>query len=217
MKQVLLLLFIVFSFSCSGTNDVYRQTVIDHLQTEDGIKTDFKIEFQKFKVSDITVADSIKMSRPNIALHKKSNVMKEEDYQYLKRSQKDYSMSFKLAVVKEVEQGFISKRGAMRKYGIQGHGTITEWCRKYGTFDGYSIHSSRQMKTPEQKIHELEQKLRLLERQNKFLEEQLVESEDKAIILDKLIDLAEKKYIIPIRKNSSPEQSKSLAKKGKNP
>lgn len=141
--------------------------------------------------------------------------MEEKDYQYLKRSQKDYSMSFKLSVVKEVESGFISKRGAMRKYGIQGHGTITEWCRKYGTFDGYSIHSSRQMKSPEQKIHELEQKLRLLERENKFLEEQLVESEEKAAILDNLIDLAEKEYIIPIRKNSSPEQSMSLAKKGK--
>lgn len=142
--------------------------------------------------------------------------MEEKDYPYLKRSQKDYSMSFKLSVVKEVESGFISKRGAMRNYCIQGHGTITEWCRKYGTFDaGYTQNASRQMKTPEQKIRELEQKLRLLERQNTYLEEQLMESEDKAAILDKLIDLAEKEYIIPIRKNSNPEQSKSLAKKGK--
>ena len=155
------------------------------------------------------------MSRPEIALHKKSNVMERNDYQYGKRTQKDYSMSFKMSVVKEVECGFISKRGAMRKYGIQGHGTITEWCRKYGTFDDYTIKSSRYMKSPEQKIQELEQKLRLMEKQNKFLEEQLLESEDKASILDKLIDLAEKEYIIPIRKNSSPEQSKSLAKKGK--
>lgn len=143
--------------------------------------------------------------------------MKEDDYQYLKRTQKDYSLPFKLSVVKEVESGYISKRGAMRKYGIQGHGTITEWCRKYGTFDdGYSIHSTRQMKSPEQKIHELKQKLRLLERQNKFLEEQLAESDDKAAVLDKLIDLAEREYIIPIRKNSNPEQSRNLAKKGKN-
>ena len=142
--------------------------------------------------------------------------MERNDYQYGKRTQRDYSMSFKLSVVKEVEGGFISKRGAMRKYGIQGHGTITEWCRKYGTFDDYTIKSSRYMKTPEQKIQELEQKLRLLERQNTFLEEQLLESEDKASVLDKLIDLAEKEYIIPIRKNSSPEQSRSLAKKGKN-
>jgi hypothetical protein len=68
------------------------------------------------------------------------------------------------------------------------------------------------MKTPEEKIHELEQKLGLLERQNKFPEEQLLESEDKAAILDRLTDPAEKEYIIPIRKNSSPEQSRRLIK-----
>ena len=141
--------------------------------------------------------------------------MEIKDYQYAKRTQKDYSMSFKMAVVKEVENGFLSKRGAMRKYGIQGHATISEWCKKYGNFDSYSIKHSRYMKSPEQKIQELEQKLRLLEKENKFLEVQLLESEDKAATLDKLIDLAEKEYIIPIRKNSSPEQSASLAKKGK--
>ena len=43
-------------------------------------------------------------------------------------------MSFKLAVVQEVESGSIGTRAALRKYGIQGHGTITEWRRKYGTF-----------------------------------------------------------------------------------
>ena len=71
------------------------------------------------------------------------------------------------------------------------------------------------MKTSQQKIQELEQKLRLLERQNKFLEAQLVESDEKAAILDKLIDLAEKEYIIPIRKNFYPDQSKREAKKTK--
>ena len=138
------------------------------------------------------------MSRPEIVLSKKSNIVEREDYQYERRTQKGYSMSFKLSVVKEVESGFISKRNAMRKYGIQGHGKITECYRKYGTFDDYTIKKSRYMKSPEQKIQELEQKLHLLEKQNKFLE-------DKTSILDKLIDLAEKEHIIPIRKNSYPE------------
>ena len=40
---------------------------------------------------------------------------------YIKRSQKDYSMSFKLSVVREVESGAIGYNSAMRKYGIQGH------------------------------------------------------------------------------------------------
>lgn len=141
--------------------------------------------------------------------------MEELENEYVKRTQKDYSLSFKLAVVKEIESGFITRGKAMHKYGIQGCSTITRWCEKYGNFDHYRLKSSSTMKTPEQKIYELEQRLRLMERQNKFLETQLMESEDKADLLDRLIDIAEREYVIPIRKNSNPEQSKNLAKKGK--
>ena len=154
-------------------------------------------------------------SRPNIALHKKSNVMEPFKNQYVKRSQKDYSLSFKLAVVKEVESGSIGNRAAMRKYGIQGHGTITEWRRKYGTFDIDNRSQYKAMQTPEQKIKELQEKLTRLERHNQYLETRLMESEDKAVILDKLIDLAEEEYLIPVRKNSFPDQSNISTKKQK--
>ena len=140
--------------------------------------------------------------------------MKEKrDSQYVKRSQKDYSLSFKLSVVREIESGEISLKGAQKKYGIQGNDTIRQWRIKYGSFDVDNVSSTQIMKSPQQKILELEQKLRLLARQNKFLEEQLLEIEEKAAILDKLIDLAEQEYIIPIRKNSCPDQSKKEAKK----
>jgi transposase-like protein len=139
--------------------------------------------------------------------------MKSNKNQYLKRSQKDYSLSFKLAVVKEVESGSIGNRAAMRKYGIQGHGTITEWRRKYGIFDIDNSTQKKAMQSPEQKIKELEQRIRQLERENLFLGERLTESEDKAAILDKVIELAEQEYIIPIRKNSLPDQSKTSTRK----
>jgi transposase len=42
---------------------------------------------------------------------------------YVKRTQKDYSMIFKLQVVAEVESGELSTRAAMRKYGIQARST----------------------------------------------------------------------------------------------
>lgn len=155
------------------------------------------------------------MSHPNIALHKKSNVMEKINNQYVKRSQKDYSLSFKLAVVKEVESGWIGNRSAMRKYGIQGHGTITEWRRKYGTFDMDNSLRYKAMQTPEQKIKELEEQIKRLERHNQFLETRLTETEDKAAILDKLIDFAEEEYLIPVRKNSFPDQSNISAKKTK--
>ena len=52
--------------------------------------------------------------------------------EYVKRTQKDYPLSFKLRVVTEVESGEISNRGALKKYGIQGKMTVTNWLRKYG-------------------------------------------------------------------------------------
>jgi len=55
--------------------------------------------------------------------------------EYIKRSQQDYSMSFKLGVVGEVERGEISVTGTRRKYGIQGNATVINWLRKYDTFD----------------------------------------------------------------------------------
>lgn len=128
---------------------------------------------------------------------------------YKKRTQKDYSMNFKLSVVQEVEQGHLSYKQAQTKYGIQGRSTVLQWLRKYGNFDweNQTPYSMSQDKTPEQKLLELEQKIRLLEKQNNRLKKQAEHSDKKAIIFDMMIDLAEKEYNISIRKNSSPEQS----------
>ena len=60
---------------------------------------------------------------------------KAEKVVYLKRSQRDYSMSFKLEVVTEIESGVLSTTGAQRKYGIQARSTVVSWLRKYGQFD----------------------------------------------------------------------------------
>lgn len=47
--------------------------------------------------------------------------------EYIKRTQKDYSMSFKLAVVQEYENTGISQMALQRKYGIQGNNTLKRW------------------------------------------------------------------------------------------
>lgn len=72
----------------------------------------------------------------------------EEPVNYVKRSQKDYSMSLKLQIVCEVERGEISIVVAQRKYGIQGRSTITVWLRKYGNFDWENQKPSDIPKTP---------------------------------------------------------------------
>lgn len=138
--------------------------------------------------------------------------MKEQqEPQYVKRTQKDYTMSFKLQVVKEVEQGLLTTYEAKRKYGIQGDSTVRKWLRKFGNFDWEYQTPSNMQKSPEQKILELEQKVKLLEKQKAFLEHQVSTSDKKAIIFDMMIDLAEKEYNISIRKNLSSEQLTNIA------
>ena len=135
--------------------------------------------------------------------------------QYVKRTQKDYSMSFKLQVVQEVEQGLLSVSVAKRKYGIQGSHTVTTWLRKYGTFDWENQTPSNMPKSQEQKILELEQKVKLLEKQKKFLEHQVDRADRKAVLFDMMIELAEEEFKIPIRKKYLPEQSTEVVKKEK--
>ena len=135
---------------------------------------------------------------------------------YKKRTQKDYSLSLKLQIVQEIEQGFLTRTQARDKYGIQAKSTISEWLKKYGNFDYvYTNQKDYMSKTPEQRILELEQQVKLLEKQ-KSRAEHLAERADKKVILfDMMINIAEQEFNIPIRKKSKPELSKDLAKNKK--
>lgn len=142
--------------------------------------------------------------------------MKEEkERAYFRRTQKDYSMTFKLQVVQAIERGELSVTGAQRNYGIQGNATVINWLRKYGSFDWENQTPSHMPKIQEQKILELEQKVKLLEKQKAFLEHQIDRADRKAVLFDMMIELAEKEFNIPIRKKYLPEQSTAAGKKEK--
>ncbi len=115
----------------------------------------------------------LRLYSPEIALHKKRSVMKKNKIVYIKRTQKDYSLSLKLQVVKEIEQGHINTTSAQRKYGIQARSSVVVWLRKYGNFDWENRTPSNMAKTLEQKLMELEQEVRLLKKQKAFLEKQV--------------------------------------------
>lgn len=61
--------------------------------------------------------------------------MSSREPQRVKRSQRDYTLAFKLSVVEEVEKGMLSYKQAQRKYGIQGRSTVLVLLRKLGTLD----------------------------------------------------------------------------------
>ncbi|NQY09429.1 MAG: IS3 family transposase, partial [Flavobacteriales bacterium] len=112
-----------------------------------------------------------------------------KDSNYIKRTQKDYSLSLKLQIVQEIERGELSTHGALRKYGIQARSTVVGWLRKQDKFNWENQTQSNMPKSPEQKLLELEQKVKLLEKQKAFLEKQVETSDKKTIIFDMMIDI----------------------------
>lgn len=131
--------------------------------------------------------------------------MEPQESNYKKRTQKDYSLSLKLQVVQEIEQGLLTATAALDKYGIQAASTVRTWLKKYGNFDyQYTIQQSMS-KTPEQRILELEQQVKLLEKQKNRAEYLADRADKKAILFDMMIDYAEKEFNIPIRKKQGPK------------
>lgn len=140
--------------------------------------------------------------------------MEKTETKYVKRTQKDYSMSFKLSVeFKNMKTTKISLDALKRKYEIQGCSTISRWIEKYGNFDMKNKSYNHMEKSKDQELFELQQKIKLLDRKNARLEKELELKDMKAEFFDMMIDIAEKEYNIDIRKNSFPEQSVNIKKK----
>jgi transposase-like protein len=103
-----------------------------------------------------------------------------------KRTQRDYSLAFKLEVIAEVEKGELTYKEAQRKYGIQGRSTVLVWLRKHGRLDWRTDYPMRNKETPNKKIRELEKKLKRLEAEKE--------------ILNRAIDIADEQLGTDIRK-----------------
>lgn len=84
------------------------------------------------------------------------------DITRIRRTQRDYTLGFKLSVVALVEQGDMSYKQAQRHYGIQGRSTVLTWLRKHGKLDWTKPVEQRKMpyqESPAQKIKRLEREL----------------------------------------------------------
>ena len=111
-----------------------------------------------------------------------------------KRNQRDYSLAFKLQLIGELERGELNFSQANKKYGIQGHTTVSKWLRKYSILDWKELPVVIHKKTPEQKIKELESLLAI--------------EKEKVHILNVAIDIADDMLKTDIRKKYLPKQSK---------
>ena len=120
--------------------------------------------------------------------------MESQREQNKKRSQRDYSLAFKLQLVGELERGELNFSQANKKYGIQGHTTVSKWLRKYSILDWKELAVVIHKKTPEQKIKELEALLAI--------------EKEKVHVLNVAIDIADDMLKTDIRKKYLPKQSK---------
>lgn len=121
-----------------------------------------------------------------------------------KRTQRDYNMGFKLAVVSQVEKGEMTYKQAQKMYGIQGRSTVLVWLRRYGSLDWsnpkrHYMPSPKSKETPAQKI--------------KRLERELSDERLKNEILNMMIDISDKEHGTSIRKKGLPKQSGASDKK----
>lgn len=125
--------------------------------------------------------------------------------QRVKRTQRDYTLTFKQAVVDQVEGGELTYKQAQTRYGIQGRSTVLTWLRRYGSQDwspgvtSHRVNRSPTMPksppTPEQRIKELEEKLRL--------------AEQKAEFFEAIVDVMEKDYGVFVKKRPGKSSRKN--------
>lgn len=109
---------------------------------------------------------------------------------YSKRTQKDYSLAFKLQVVDEVEKGHLTWKQSQKKYGIQGRSTVLVWLRKHGSLEWTSKTPMKKKAPPRTYISQLEAKIRRLEQEKQ--------------VLNRAIDLADEQLGTEIRKKCLP-------------
>lgn len=121
-----------------------------------------------------------------------------------KRTQRDYNMGFKLAVVDQVEKGEMTYKQAQSCYGIQGRSTVLNWLRKHGKLD-WSITRQPAMsplkETPEQKI--------------KRLERELEDERIRVMVMDGMITIMDEEYGAGLRKKYLSELREHYRRKGK--
>ena len=118
---------------------------------------------------------------------------------------KRYSQSFKLKLVKEIEEGKLSISGAKLLYGIGGGGTIQKWMKKLG-----KLHLLNKIVLIE--LKDEVSKLKQLEKEKKELESALAQAHLKLITYESIIEVAEEELGIDIKKNL---KSGSLSEAGK--
>lgn len=124
-----------------------------------------------------------------------------------KRTQRDYTLAFKLAVVEQVEKGELTYKQAQSRYGIQGRSTVLVWLRKHGR-QGWGRAASCAAMPPDKQTLPLTP-----EQQIKALQVQLKEANEKARLFEAMLDVLKKDYGVRVVKKPLGKSSRKSSSK----
>ncbi|PLY58518.1 hypothetical protein HBH1_03017 [Herbaspirillum sp. BH-1] len=116
--------------------------------------------------------------------------------QGMRRSQRDYSLAFKLSVVDQVEKGEMTYKQAQLRYGIQGRSTVLVWCRKHGLQDWTQPRGRSKRRAP------MNTKPQTPEQRIKELEKQLKDEKLKSALFEKVIDIMRDEHGVTVKKHA---------------
>lgn len=121
----------------------------------------------------------------------------------VKHSTRSYTETFKRQVIEYYLANEYTKQEVWKKFTGQyeEHGTLLRWMRKLGYTTNQKL--SKYMKGKKDELKNLVEEERI-----KVLEQRLRDAELKAIAYSKMIDLAEEKFKISIRKKFDAKPSK---------
>ena len=126
----------------------------------------------------------------------------------IKRTQKDYTLAFKLSVVEQVEKGELTYKQAQTRYGIQGRSTVLVWLRKHGR-QGWGHAASCAAMPPDKSPTPLTP-----EQQIKALEVQLKEANEKARLFEAMLEVLKKDYGVRVVKKPLGKSSRNSSSRG---
>ena len=133
----------------------------------------------------------------------------------VKRTQRDYTLAFKLSIVEQVEKGELTYKQAQERYGIQGRSTVLVWLRKHGRQSWGSASSRLPMPVPMKKSSSSAPAAPLTPEQKiKALEVQLRDANEKAQLFEAVINVLKKDYGVRIVKKPSGKSSRKSSSQG---
>jgi len=118
-----------------------------------------------------------------------------------------YSISFKLKVVREIEEEGYGIKEIARRYGIKGGSTVQQWIKQFGKNHLLNKIVRVEMKGEKDRTKELETEI-------KRLKIALADATMEKHVLETLIEIVDEHYQTDVKKNLGQQPLKKAVKKG---